>query len=145
MSLRDEFRDFVFRGNVVDLAVGVIIGTAFGKIVTAFVEDLVMPVISVLLPAGAWRELVLAPLPKMQFKVGHLLASLIDFVIVATVLFFVLVKLVSLFKKKAPPPAKPATKVCPECLESIPEAARRCRYCTTALILAPATPGAAGK
>jgi large conductance mechanosensitive channel len=133
MSLRDEFRDFVFRGNVVDLAVAVIIGGAFGKIITAFVEDLMMPIISVLLPSGAWREVVFEPLPKMQFKVGHLLASTIDFVIVATVLFFILVKFVSLFKKKAPPAAKPATKVCPECLETIPEAARRCRYCTSTL------------
>jgi large conductance mechanosensitive channel len=142
MSLRDEFRDFLFRGNVVDLAVGVIIGAAFGKITTAFVEDLVMPIISVLLPGGAWRELVLAPLPKMQFKVGHLLASVIDFVIVATVLFFVLVKLVSLFKKKPPPAVKPATRVCPECLETVPDAARRCRYCTSALT-APGAPAPA--
>jgi large conductance mechanosensitive channel len=138
MSLRREFREFVFRGNVVDLAVGVIIGASFAKITTAFVEDLVMPVISFLLPSGSWRELVIEPLPKMQFKVGHLLASVIDFMIVATVLFLVLVKFVRLFwRQEAAAPAL-ATKTCPECLESIPEAARRCRACTTTLVTAPA-------
>jgi large conductance mechanosensitive channel len=136
MSLRSEFRDFVFRGNVVDLAIGVIIGASFGKITTAFVEDLVMPVISVLLPGGTWREAVLEPFPTMQFRVGHFLAAIIDFVIVATVLFFVLVKFLSLFKRKEPARMAPATKTCPECLENIPEAARRCRSCTTALVTA---------
>ena len=136
MSLRREFREFIFRGNVVDLAVGVIIGASFGKITTAFVEDLVMPVVSFLLPGGGWRELVIEPLPKMQFKVGHLLASVIDFLIVATVLFLVLVKFVRLIWRKETPRA-PATKTCPECLETVPEAARRCRACTTSLVTAP--------
>lgn len=134
MSLRNDFRDFVFRGNVVDLAVGVMIGAAFGKITTAFVEDLVMPLISVVLPGGSWREAVFEPIPKMQFKLGHFLASVVDFVIVATVLFFVLVKFVGLFKRRDTAPRAPATKNCPECLETIPEAARRCRSCTTALV-----------
>ncbi len=134
MSLRNEFRQFVFRGNVVDLAVGVIIGAAFGKITTAFVEDLVMPVISLLLPAGGWRDVVFEPIAGMQLKVGHLLASIIDFVIVAAVLFFVLVKFLGLFNRKEAPPRPPATKTCPECLETIPEAARRCRSCTTSLV-----------
>ena len=136
MSLRNEFRDFVFRGNVVDLAVGVIIGAAFGKITTAFVEDLVMPVVSLFLPGGGWREAVFRPVPSVELKLGHLLASVIDFVIVATVLFFVLVKLVGVLNRKKPGPPPPATKNCPECLETIPEAARRCRYCTTAFAAA---------
>jgi large conductance mechanosensitive channel len=134
MSLRQEFRDFVFRGNVVDLAVGVVIGAAFSKITTAFVEDLIMPVISRILPGGGWREFKLIPVDGVELKLGHLLASVIDFVIVAAVLFFVLVKFMSLFKRKQPAARPPATKTCPECLESIPEAARRCRACTTPLM-----------
>jgi large conductance mechanosensitive channel len=136
MSLRQEFRDFVLRGNVVDLAIGVIIGASFGKITTAFVEDLVMPIISKVLPGGDWREDTFSPIAGVELKLGHLLATVIDFVIVATVLFFVLVKFLSLFKRKPAAPMAPATKTCPECLESIPEAARRCRACTTALVTA---------
>jgi large conductance mechanosensitive channel len=140
MALRQELREFVFRGNVVDLAVGVIIGAAFGKITTAFVEDLVMPVVTLFLPDGGWREMVFEPIAGMKLKVGHLLASIIDFLIVATVIFFVLVKFVGMFNRKAPAPPPPATKVCPECMESIPEAARRCRYCTTSLVPGSAAP-----
>lgn len=140
MSFRKDFQQFLFRGNVVDLAVGVVIGAAFGKIVSAFVADLVMPLVSALLPAGGWREWVWEPLPKMQFKIGDFLGVVIDFVIVALVIFLVLVKFVSLLKKKeAPAPAAaPATKTCAECTEAVPVAAKRCKFCTavlTALVL----------
>ena len=136
-----EFKEFAIKGNAVDLAVGVIIGASFGKITTAFVEDVVMPIISVILPSGDWRGAKFTPIPNMEFKVGHLLASIIDFLIVATVLFFVLVKFVGMFNRKKPGPPPPATKICPECLENIPEAARRCRACTATLVMA--TPGRA--
>jgi len=134
MSIRKDFSDFLFRGNIVDLAVGVIIGGAFGKIVSAFVDDLVMPFVGALLPGGAWREFAIEPVAGMKFQVGHLLGQTLDFVIVAAVLFFVLIKLVGSFKKKAAeaPPA-PATKICPECLEAVPVAAKRCKHCTSVL------------
>jgi large conductance mechanosensitive channel len=138
MSLRQEFREFVFRGNVVDLAVGVIIGAAFGKITTAFVSDLVMPFIQPLLPGDEWRKAFWEPIPKMKFLYADFLATVIDFLIVALVLFLLLVKLVGFLNRKPPPPRPPATKTCPECLETVPEAARRCRACTAPLVTAPA-------
>ena len=132
MSIKKDFQDFVFRGNVVDLAVGVMIGAAFGKIVSAMVDDMVMPIVSLLLPGGGWRESVFAPLPKVQFKVGHFIGAVIDFTIVAIVLFFLLVKFLGSLKRKAPePPPPPATRECAECLEVIPAAARRCKFCTS--------------
>src|SRR4051812_1035910 len=103
-SLFHSFRDFAFKGNAMDLAVGVIIGAAFGKIVTGIVEDLVMPVVGLLLPAGNWREagltighrvnsssnpveLAARPLIDIRISYGHLLGVTIDFLIVAFVLF----------------------------------------------------------
>lgn len=133
MSLGQDFKKFLLRGNVVDLAVAVVIGGAFGKIVSAFVDDLVMPAVSALLPGGSWREFTVTPL---NFKVGHLLGTLLDFFIVATVIFFVLVKFLGAVMKKeeAPPaPAPPPTKTCGECLETVPAAAKRCKFCTSVL------------
>ncbi len=138
MSLRQEFREFVFRGNVVDLAVGVIIGAAFGKVTTAFVTDLIMPIVQKLLPGGDWRKEFWEPMPGVKLLYADFLGTVIDFAITALVLFILLVKLVGFINRKPAPPKPPATKTCPECLETIPEAARRCRACTTALVTAPA-------
>ncbi len=133
MALGEDFKKFLLRGNIIDLAVAVVIGGAFGRIVSAFVDDIVMPAVAPLLPGGNWREATVTPL---NFKVGHLLGTLLDFIIVATVIFIVLVKLVeALNRKKAeavPPP--PITKGCPECLEVVPAAARRCKFCTSVLV-----------
>lgn len=130
MSVKDEFKTFLFRGNVVDLAVGVVIGGAFGKIVSAMVEDLVMPLVSALLPGGSWRELTVTPL---GFKVGHMLGVTLDFLIVATVIFVVMVKFVGAVNKKAPAPPAAPVKACGECLENVPVAAKRCKFCTSVL------------
>lgn len=142
MSLRKDFQEFLSRGNVVDLAIGVIIGGAFGKIVTAFVDDLVMPLTNALLAktGKGWREFTVTPL---EFRVGHFLGQLVDFVIIGGVIFLVLVKFMGMLRKKEPAPAAPSTKTCGECLESIAAAARRCKYCTSAvgallLLLGPA-------
>jgi large conductance mechanosensitive channel len=142
MSIKKDFQDFVFRGNVVDLAVGVMIGASFGKIVSAVVDDLVMPVVGPLIPGGQWREFVWEPITNMKFKLGHFAATVIDFLIVATVLFIVLVKFVGFIHKKATPPPPPPTRSCGECLETIPLAAKRCKFCTSvvaalALLLLP--------
>lgn len=131
MSVLREFREFAFKGNVVDLAVGVVIGTAFGKIVNAIVTDLFMPVVGAILPEGSWRTFTVTPL---KIAVGDLLGAIVDFLCVAAVLFFVVVKVNSRLKVA---PAKPATQTCPECLEAVPLAAKRCRACTSPL------PGAA--
>jgi large conductance mechanosensitive channel len=130
MSLKRDFREFVFRGNVVDLAVAVVVGGAFGKIVTALVEDLVMPFVGIVLPSGQWREWVWSPVSNLHLKVGHFVGSVVDFVIIAFAIFLVLVKFVGGIKNRVGPAAV-VTRTCPECLESIPTAAKRCRACTS--------------
>jgi large conductance mechanosensitive channel len=130
MSLRRDFREFVFRGNVVDLAVAVIVGGAFGKIVTALVEDLVMPFVGIVLPAGQWREWIWSPVANLHLKVGHFVGSVVDFVIISFAIFLVLVKFVGSIKNVVDP-RQVVTRTCPECLESIPTAAKRCRACAS--------------
>ncbi len=128
MKLLKEFKEFVAKGSVVDLAVAVVIGAAFGKIVSAFVADLVMPLVNAVTPGGDWRKLELTPL---HFKVGDFIGTVLDFLIVAAVVFIVIQKMMGALKKPQPAPAKPETKQCPECLETVPKAARRCRACTS--------------
>jgi large conductance mechanosensitive channel len=133
-----EFRGFLTKTNALALAVGVILGAAVGNVVSATVADLLMPVISLFLPAGGWREarIVLSRTADAAGKVtenailyGHLLGTFLDFVIISFVVFLIVKVLV----KPAPVPADPATKICPECQEMIPAAARRCRACTSAV------------
>ena len=127
MSISSEFKEFAMKGNVVDLAVGVVIGGAFGKIVTAFVDDLIMPVVGAILPGGDWRAYSVSPL---NLKVGHLFGAVLDFVIIAMVMFVVIVKMMgALNKKPQTAPAAASTKSCGECLEAIPLLAKRCRAC----------------
>ena len=129
MSLVQEFKDFIKRGNVLDLAVAVVIGGAFGKIVTALVDGFVMPLVSYVLPRGEWQTWTVA-----KFKVGALMGATIDFLAIALVVFIVMVKgLGSLTKKKAVEPEAPSTKECPMCLEQVPVAAKRCKHCTSEL------------
>ena len=123
MKVLKEFKEFINKGNVVDLAVAVVIGGAFGKIVSAIVADLVMPLVNAVMPQGDWRKWGVTPL---HFRVGDFLGTLVDFTIVAFVIFIVMVKLVGTINRKAP-----ATKECPECLEMVPKAAKRCRACTS--------------
>jgi large conductance mechanosensitive channel len=129
MSLMKEFKAFALKGNMIDLAVGVVIGGAFGKVVSALVEDVVMPVVSSILPGGDWREYAVTPL---KIQLGHLLGSMVDFLLVALVLFIVVVKLMGALNKPDAA-ATPTTKQCPECLEVVPIKASRCRACTSAL------------
>ncbi len=141
MGLIDDFKKFAFKGNVVDLAVGVVIGAAFGKIVTALVGDLVMPVVALVLPSGDWRAsgLVLRKAAEAKddvvLKYGDFLGSVIDFLVVAVVLFLVVSKLMQAAKDRVGPKEKavPTTKKCDFCLEEIPIAATRCRACTSQL------------
>lgn len=129
MSLMKDFRDFAAKGNVIDLAVGVVMGQAFGKIVSSIVSDVFMPVVGAVLPGGDWREYTVTPL---NLKIGSVLGATLDFLVVSAVLFLVTVKLLGALKRKGsqPPPA-PTTKKCSECLEEIPLAAKRCRACTS--------------
>jgi large conductance mechanosensitive channel len=133
-----EFRGFLTKTNALALAVGVIIGAAVGSVVSALVADILMPLISLFLPGKSWREakFVLSTATDASGKVtenailyGHFLGTLIDFIVIAFVVYLIVKALV----KPVPAPAAAPTKSCPECLEMIPEAARRCRACTATL------------
>ncbi len=124
-----EFKAFLVKHNVLALAVGVVIGAAVGKVVSGIVDDIIMPVVGVLMPGGEWRQAELVLSGKNAIKYGDLLGRLIDFTIVAAVVFFILKAFI---KEQKPAPA-PATKTCPQCLETIPQAAKRCRACASAV------------
>jgi large conductance mechanosensitive channel len=139
-----EFKDFIMRGNVVDLAVAVIIGGAFGKIITSLVNDIIMPPIGLLLGGVDFANLFIdlsgmgytsladaqaAGAPTINY--GLFINAIIDFVIVALVIFLV-IKAINKLKKPAPV-AAPSTKECPRCLSTIPLQATRCPHCTSDL------------
>lgn len=129
MSMKDEFKAFIMKGNVIDLAVAVVVGGAFGKIVTAFVDGIVMPLVTYVLPANIkWEEWVLG-----KFRIGAVLGATVNFLIIALVIFLVLVKFLGKFMKKEEAPAAPTTKECPACLELVPLKATRCKHCTSQL------------
>ena len=131
MSLKDEFKAFIMKGNVVDLAVAVVVGGAFGKIVTAFVDGIVMPLVSYVLPANIkWEEWVLG-----KFRVGAVLGATVNFLIIAMVIFLVLVKLLEKVtnRKEDVPLLTVTNKECPACLEQVPLKATRCKHCTSTL------------
>jgi large conductance mechanosensitive channel len=126
------FRDFILRGNVVDLAVAVVIGAAFGAIVTALVGDIINPLIAAIVHKPDFSYLIL-DVNGGKIKYGDFLNALISFLLIAvSVYFFVVLPLNTLLNKfKEPVPATPpATKPCPECLSDIPAAAKRCSHCT---------------
>ncbi len=129
-----DFKKFVLRGNVVDLAVAVVVGVAFTAMITAFVGDLITPLIAAIFGKPDFSNLSFT-LHHSTFKYGSFLNSLISFVIIATVVFFaVVVPLNALMKKMNILPKEepePEMRECPECLSDIPVAARRCKYCTS--------------
>jgi large conductance mechanosensitive channel len=139
MPIVADFKKFAFKGNVVDLAVGVIIGGAFGKIVSAIVADLVMPVVSLALPTGDWRKhgWVLReaadPKDKVVLQYGDFLGAVLDFAVISLVLFIVVAKIVKSAEARFDKPGEPATKECKFCLEVIPFKATRCKACTSEL------------
>jgi len=122
-----EFKEFAFKGNVLDLAIGVVIGGAFGKIVKAVVDDVVMPAIGVLLPSGRWREAGLHLRGDAKILWGDFLGVTIDFIVVAFVLFLV----VRTLNHMKAPPAPANTRECPRCTSLIPKKATRCSACTS--------------
>ena len=139
-----EFKKFISRGNVIDLAIGIIIGGAFGKIVTSFVNDIIMPPIGLVLGKIDFSNLFIdltgtgyktlaqakeAGAPTLNY--GIFLSTVIDFLIVAFIIFLIVCQL-NKMKKPAPAPA-PATKTCPYCATEIPLQATRCPHCTSQL------------
>lgn len=121
-----DFCAFALKGNVIDLAIAVVIGGAFSQIVSSLVEDLLMPLLNPLIPGGSWREMTIAP----GIRIGSFLGSLLDFLIISLSLF-VIVKHLLPFLPKTPP--APQQRQCPYCLEHVPLAAVRCRACTAEL------------
>ncbi len=112
MSVLKEFRDFTMRGNVVDLAIGIIIGGAFGKIVSSLVADIIMPVVNPLIPGGDWKTIEIGP----GIKMGSFIGTVVDFVIVAFAIFM-LIKVINHFRKKEE--AKPAAPEVPNTEEKL--------------------------
>jgi large conductance mechanosensitive channel len=129
-----DFKKFVLRGNVVDLAVAIIVGVAFTAMVTAFVADIVTPLIAAIFGKQDFSSLHFT-LHHSTFKYGSFLNTVISFLIIATVVFFaVVVPLTALMRRLNVLPKeepKPDTRECPECLSDIPVAARRCAFCTS--------------
>lgn len=127
-----DFRKFILRGNVVDLAVAVVIGAAFGAIVTSLVKDLVTPLIAAIGGQPNFSRLTFT-IHNSKFLYGDFINAVISFLIIAAVIFFLVVqplnKLVS-HLKPSDDVEKPAERECPECLSAIPSAASRCKFCT---------------
>lgn len=130
-----EFKQFLLRGNVVDLAVGVVIGAAFGTIVTSLVSDLLTPLISAVAKLPDFSALFFV-INDSKFMYGHFINTLISFLLVASSIFFFVVKpmniLVSRSQKKTQ--IDPITKKCTECLSDVPIKAKRCSHCTQVII-----------
>jgi large conductance mechanosensitive channel len=128
------FGNFIMRGNVVDLAVAVVIGAAFGAIVTALVKDLVTPLIAAIFGKPDFSAIVFT-VNNSKFAIGDFINAVIAFLLVAiAIYFFVVVPMEAVTKRfKKPADAPPAMKECPQCLSDVPAAATRCKFCTSTL------------
>ena len=129
------FKQFLLRGNVIDLAVAVVIGAAFGAVVTALVKDLLTPLIAARIQVPDFSSVAFA-VNGSKFLIGEFINALISFLLITfAVYLFVIVPvnaLVARINRGAAPP-DPSTKQCPECLSDVPIAAKRCRFCTSAI------------
>ncbi len=131
MSLLNDFKAFVLRGNVVDLAVAIVVGVAFTAVVTALVEDLVTPLIAAIAGNPNFSALDFT-INSSTFRYGDFINKIISFFTVTTAVFFFVVTPMNalLQRMRGEPPADPTTRKCPECLSEIPLGARRCAFCT---------------
>ena len=127
-----EFKEFISRGNLVDLAVAVVIGTAFAALVKAFVDNLITPIIAAIFGKPAFADLSFT-INGSSFHYGLFINALITFLSVAAAIFFFVVKPMNVWTERAKRGEDPDVKECPECLSEIPYAAKRCAHCTTEL------------
>ena len=130
-----EFRAFLMRGNIVDLAVAVMIGAAFGAVVTSFVDNIVMPILGIFGGSPDFSSNTFT-INGSRFGWGAFLTALISFIVIAAVIFFLVVKPMNMMMermKRGEAPAEPGTRACPECLSMVPTAARRCMFCAQPL------------
>jgi large conductance mechanosensitive channel len=127
-----EFKRFLLRGNVVELAVGIVIGVAFGSVVTAFVKAFLTPLIGLATGKANLSHLVFT-VGGTQFPYGLFLTAVIAFLLIAAVVFFLVVRPINALVERSrnQQSEDPSTKKCPQCLSDIPVAARRCAYCTS--------------
>jgi large conductance mechanosensitive channel len=129
------FKEFVLRGNVLDLAVAVVIGGAFGAVVAAMVKDLITPLIGAIVGQPDFSSLVVT-VNGAQFLIGDFLNAVVSFLLVAAAVYFFIVTPVNALvarRNRGEAPPDPTTKKCPECLSEVPIAARRCAFCTSVL------------
>jgi large conductance mechanosensitive channel len=139
-SLLREFKDFIMRGNVVDLAIAVVIGAAFGAVIAAFVKDLITPLIAAIGGQPDFSALYFT-VNNSKFLIGDFINALISFLIIAAVIFFLVIKPLNAalaLRKKPVVAPEVTTRECPYCLSEIPLKATRCAYCTAEV---PATAG----
>jgi large conductance mechanosensitive channel len=125
------YREFVLRGNVLDLAVAVVIGGAFGAVVTALVKDLLTPFIAAIVGKPDFSAIAFT-IHGSQFPIGDLINAIVSFLLVSAAIYFMVVAPVNAIVARArrgEKPADPTTKTCPECLSDIPIAAKRCKFC----------------
>lgn len=132
MKALNDFRQFLLRGNVVDLAVAVVLGVAFAAVVTSVVEGLITPLIAAIIGEPDFSGLTFT-INDATFLYGDVINKLLTFVLVAAVLFFLVVRPVNALvaRFRAEPSPDPTTRKCPECLSEIPVQARRCAFCTS--------------
>jgi large conductance mechanosensitive channel len=135
MAMFSGFRQFILRGNVIDLAVAVVIGAAFGAVVAALVKDLLTPLIGALVGKPDFSALVFT-VNGTPFLIGDFLNAVISFLLIAAAVYYAIivpVNAINARRNRGQAPADPTTKKCPECLSEIPVAARRCAFCTSAM------------
>ncbi|HTX36197.1 MAG TPA: large conductance mechanosensitive channel protein MscL [Bryobacteraceae bacterium] len=132
------FKQFLMRGNVLDLAVAVVMGAAFGAVVTALVKDFINPLIAAIMGKPDFSAIAFT-VNKSKFAIGDFFNALVSFVLIGTAVYFLVIlpmnTLIARMKRGEVPP-DPTTKKCPECLSEIPIAARRCAFCTSSLVAA---------
>lgn len=140
MKLVDEFKAFILRGNVIDLAIAVVIGAAFGAIVTALVSDLITPLIAAIGGQPDFSAIYFT-IHHSVFRIGDFINAVLSFLIIAAIIFFLVIKPINALqarRKSGEAPPDPTTKDCPYCLSTIPLRASRCAYCTQELPVSPA-------
>ena len=131
-----EFKKFLLRGNVVDLAVAVVVGAAFGAVVTALTKDLLTPLIAAIGGQPDFSALQFT-VNGSKFLIGDFINAIVAFVMIAAAIYFFVVAPLNALearRRRGEAPAAPNTKTCPECLSQVPIAARRCAFCTQALV-----------
>lgn len=131
MKLLQEFKAFAFKGNMIELAVAVVIGTAFGAVISSLVKNVIMPALSYVMPAQAgytaWKI--------GRIEIGVFIGEVINFLVIAVAIFLCIVQVLGMIKRmtSGPEPTAPVTKECPLCLSVIPQKAVRCAHCTADL------------